>query len=292
MTVKDISRLEGYNSVYVANSNICANSTENFTPENCPILLLAADKKDDDRDYEVTAFAPIPYEYMNCWNTDGGIKLKYRCLILDHDDTAVKSTPDIHYPSFIKALRVLRPEMELLSLEQFVLYCFNPGFSGLCKDILKFNAVEQEYQYKIWKNYTKKNVPDFYPGFPELIKEYKKSGGIICVVSHSEKEQILRDYMLNCNQAPDLIFGWEFEESQRKPNPYPVMEIMKRFSLNNDDILVVDDSKPGLDMARSSNVTFAAAGWSHIIPEIKDYMKINSDYYFSTVDSLKKFILP
>jgi phosphoglycolate phosphatase-like HAD superfamily hydrolase len=217
--------------------------------------------------------------------------LKYRCLVLDHDDTVVKSTPDIHYPSFVEALKSLRPDMEALSLEEFVSYCFNPGFSELCKDILKFSMDEQEYQYKIWKSYTKTKVPDFYPGFPELIKEYKKLGGIICVVSHSETEQIVRDYMLNCNLTPDLIFGWELEEQQRKPNPYPIIEIMRRFNLESHDILVVDDLKPGLDMARSCNATFAGAGWSHVIPEIKNYMKINSDYYFSTIASFKNFIL-
>lgn len=217
--------------------------------------------------------------------------MKYRCLVLDHDDTVVKSTPAIHYPSFVEALKLLRPDMEALSLEEFVSYCFNPGFSELCKDILKFNMDEQKYQYKIWKSYTKTKVPDFYPGFPELIKEYKKLGGIICVVSHSESEQIVRDYMLNCNLTPDLIFGWELEEQQRKPNPYPIIEIMRRFNLKSNDILVVDDLKPGLDMARSCNTTFAGAGWSHIIPEIKEYMKINSDYYFSTISSFKKFIL-
>ncbi|MDF2578421.1 MAG: hypothetical protein K0S74_1905, partial [Chlamydiales bacterium] len=30
---------------------------------------------------------------------------------------------------------------------------------------------------------------------------------------------------------------------------------MKRFNLNTDEILVLDDLKPGLDMARSCNVT-------------------------------------
>ena len=217
--------------------------------------------------------------------------MKYRCLVLDHDDTVVKSTPDIHYPSFVEALKLLRPDMKALSLEEFISYCFNPGFSALCKDILKFNIDEQKYQYKIWKSYTKTKIPDFYPGFPELIKEYKKLGGIICVVSHSESEQIIRDYRLNCNLTPDLIFGWELEEQQRKPNPYPIIEIIRRFNLESNEILVVDDLKPGLDMARSCNTTFAGAGWSHVIPEIMDYMKINSDYYFSTVDSFKKFIL-
>jgi phosphoglycolate phosphatase/pyrophosphatase PpaX len=66
---------------------------------------------------------------------------------------------------------------------------------------------------------------------------------------------------------------------------------MKRFDLDSQEILVVDDLKPGLDMARSCNIPFVGAGWSHIIPEIKDYMKINSDYYFTTVESFKEFIL-
>lgn len=217
--------------------------------------------------------------------------MKYPCLILDHDDTAVRSTPDIHYPSFIEALKVLRPEMDIMSLEQFVLYCFKPGFSELCRDILKLTKAEQDYQYKVWKDYTSTRIPEFYPGFSELIVEYKNAGGIICVVSHSENSQIIRDYNHNCGFSPDLIFGWELEEEKRKPNPYPIIEIMKRFNFNNNDLLMLDDSKPGLDMARSCNIAFAAAGWSHIIPEIKDFMKINSDYYFSTVDSFKKFIL-
>ena len=219
--------------------------------------------------------------------------MKYKCLILDHDDTAVKSTPDIHYPSFIDALKTLRPDMKPLSFEEFVSYCFNPGFAELCSDILKFNKKEQEYQYNVWKKYTKTRVPDFYPGFPELIKEYKKSGGLITVVSHSENEQIKRDYMKNCGIIPDMIFGWDKDEQKRKPSPYPVMEIMKNFKLDNNEILVVDDLKPGLDMARSCSAAFAAAGWSHIhiIPDIRNYMKENSDYYFTTIDEFKKFIL-
>lgn len=216
--------------------------------------------------------------------------MKYRCLVLDHDDTVVKSTPDIHYPSFVEAMKILRPDMDMISFEEFVSYCFNPGFLSLCKDIMKFNEEEQAQQYKIWKSYTKTKIPDFYPGFAELIKEFKKLGGIVCVVSHSESEQIIRDYMLNCGFAPDLVFGWELEEHQRKPNPYPILEIMNRFDFKSNEILVVDDLKPGLDMARSCEVAFAGAGWSHVIPEIKEFMEKNSDYYFSTVDSFNEFI--
>ncbi len=217
--------------------------------------------------------------------------MKYKCLILDHDDTVTMSTPNIHYPSFVEALKVLRPNTEILTLEDFVSNCFSPGFSELCKDILKFNKEEQEYQYKVWTSYTKSKIPEFYPGFAELIKDFKNAGGIICVASHSESEQIKRDYMINCGIVPDKIFGWDLEVDKRKPNPYPIEEAMRIFNLSSKDILVVDDLKPGLDMAKSCDVDFASAGWSHLIPEIIDFMKDNSNYYLSSVSELRDLVL-
>ena len=35
--------------------------------------------------------------------------LNYRCLVLDHDDTVVRSEETVNYPSFLEALKVLRP---------------------------------------------------------------------------------------------------------------------------------------------------------------------------------------
>ena len=216
--------------------------------------------------------------------------MKYKCLILDHDDTVTMSTPNIHYPSFVEALKVLRPNAEILTFEEFVSNCFSPGFSELCKDVLKFNKEEQEYQYKVWTSYTKSKIPELYPGFAELIRDFKNAGGIICVASHSESEQIKRDYMINCGILPDKIFGWELKEDQRKPNSYPIEETMRIFNLSNKDILVVDDLKPGLDMAKSCDVDFASAGWSHLIPEIIEFMKENSSYYLSSVSDLRDLV--
>lgn len=88
--------------------------------------------------------------------------MKYKCLILDHDDTVVDSTQTIHYPSFIKALLKLRPERANMSLAEFVGYCFNPGFPELCLEILKFSSEELEYQQKIWKEFTHKCQPSFF----------------------------------------------------------------------------------------------------------------------------------
>jgi phosphoglycolate phosphatase/pyrophosphatase PpaX len=191
----------------------------------------------------------------------------------------------------VEALKALRPEENPISLEEFLTYSFHPGFSEMCKNILKLTDKEIEYQYKVWKSYTTKNIPDFYDGFPELIKKYKEAGGIVCVVSHSESQQIERDYRIKCGITPDLIFGWELGELQRKPNPYPILEIQTIFNLDKSDLLVVDDLKPGLDMAHSCAVDFAAAGWSHSIPQIIEHMKKHADYYFHSVKELSDFII-
>lgn len=216
--------------------------------------------------------------------------MTYKCLVLDHDDTVVHSTPVIHYPSFVEALKTLRPEKDPITLKEFVTYCFNPGFSALCSDVMGFDKTEQAVQYRIWRDYAESRIPGFFIGFPELITKYRDQGGLICVVSHSESKQILRDYRKHCHLEPDMIFGWDLEKDQRKPNPYPLEEIMRTYHLKPEELLVVDDLKPGLDMARSCGVDFAGAGWSHIIPEIADYMQTHSDYYFSTVDEFSEFL--
>ena len=53
---------------------------------------------------------------------------------------------------------------------------------------------------------------------------------------------------------------------------------------------MVDDLKPGLDMARACGVPFAGAGWGHDAPEIETYLRQNGDYYFKTVDALEQFL--
>ena len=47
----------------------------------------------------------------------------------------------------------------------------------------------------------------------------------------------------------------------------PLERIMERFVLRPEELLVVDDLKPGHDMARAAGVPFAAAGWANDIPE-------------------------
>jgi phosphoglycolate phosphatase-like HAD superfamily hydrolase len=214
---------------------------------------------------------------------------KYPCLVLDHDDTVVRSTPEIHFPAFKDTLSMLRPNINM-SLDDFMLYCFEPGFNSLCFDILKFTDKEMDYQLSNWKKHVNTHIPAFYDGFTQIIRRQKEAGGIVCVVSHSYSENILRDYRVNCGIEPDLIFGWERGEDKRKPNPYPLQEIMRKFNLLPKELIMIDDLKPGYDMAKSCEVDFACAGWSNQIPYIAEFMQENCDHYFNEVQKLENFL--
>ena len=84
--------------------------------------------------------------------------------------------------------------------------------------------------------------------------------------------------------------GQEQPVEQRKPNPWPLEEIMRRFSLGPSELLMIDDLKPGYDMARSCGVDFAAVGWANDIPQIEDFMRRNCRLYFKTVPELASWL--
>ena len=79
-------------------------------------------------------------------------------------------------------------------------------------------------------------------------------------------------------------------KEKRKPDPFTLLDIMERYSLSREEILVVDDLKPGYDMARAAGVDFAAAGWAYNIPEIESFMRDGCDYYLKTVDELAELL--
>ena len=153
-----------------------------------------------------------------------------------------------------------------------------------------FTDAELDRELEIWKDYVSKHVPTVYPGIKEIIERHKSEGGIVCVISHSFDFNIKRDYEANGLPQPDMIFGWECPPEHRKPSTYALEVISQKYGLGPEDMVMVDDLKPGYDMAHSYGVTFVGAGWSNDIPEIRNFMKSNSDFYFTKVEELYDFL--
>jgi hypothetical protein len=85
--------------------------------------------------------------------------MKYKCLIVDHDDTSVDSTPHIHYPAFLEAMKTLRPGMEKLGFEQYMMKNFEPGFGNFLMKELHFDKDEFLEEFRIWRGFTERITP-------------------------------------------------------------------------------------------------------------------------------------
>lgn len=211
--------------------------------------------------------------------------MKYRCLVFDHDDTTVRSTETIHYPSFREYMQLYHPE-HVVSLEVYFQKMFDPGLIPYYRDEVGMTDDDRRKEGEFWLAYVEKNIPTAYDGIREIMWRQKEAGGLVCVVSHSHEKNILRDFAANGLPVPDEVYGWSQPEELRKPNPYPLRQIMKRFDLEPKDVLMIDDLKPGLVMAKACGVDFAAAGWANDIPQIEQTMRENADYYCKTVADL------
>ncbi len=215
--------------------------------------------------------------------------MKYRCLVFDHDDTVVNSTATIHHPCFEAYLREFFPGRSC-SLEEYFLKNFHPGFIPMCKEEYGLSDADLEIEYRYWQDYVRSRIPQAYPGLRELMERHRAKGGLLTVISHSTAWNIRRDYKANGLPEPDLVFGWEQPPEQRKPHPWPLEEILRRFALEPSEVLMIDDLKPGYDMARAVGVDFAAVGWANDIPQIESFMRQNCRLYFKTVAELAAFL--
>lgn len=212
--------------------------------------------------------------------------LKYPCLVLDHDDTVVQSEATINYPFFCYILDKFRPGATITK-EQYTHGCCHLGFAQMCREYYNFTEQELVDEFLQWKDYVRENVPPPYPGILEIVRRQKEECGLICVVSHSSEENITRDYRTHFGILPDAIYGWDLPEEKRKPSTFPLDDIMKRYNLQPNQLLVVDDLKPAWEMASKAGVPIGYAGWSREdCPEIAEEMEKLCDFSFKSTKDL------
>ena len=216
--------------------------------------------------------------------------LKYPCLVIDHDDTVVQSEATVNYPFFVYILDQYRPGTTI-TMEEYVEGCRHLGFADMCRKWYGFTEQELVDEYKGWQDYLKYHIPAAFPGVGNIIRRQKEAGGLICVVSHSSDQNILRDYKTHFGIVPDAIYSWDLPEHLRKPSTYPLEDIMKRYGLSPSQLLVVDDMKPAYEMASGAGVPIAFAAWGRKdYPKIAEEMKRLCDFSFDSTKDLENFL--
>lgn len=216
--------------------------------------------------------------------------MKYPCLVLDHDETVVQSEKTIGYPCFCLTLARLRPQ-KTITLDEYVQGCHELGFVDMCRQRYGFSDTELQEEYNDWMEYVRHHTPAPFQGIKEIIHQQKKSGGLICVVSHSAEANISRDYQEHFGIIPDAIYGCDFPKEQQKPSPYPLLHIMEKYNLKPEEILVVDDMKLACQMATPLGISVAFAAWGkEDFPEIAREMEALCDFSFHSTQALYNFL--
>lgn len=216
--------------------------------------------------------------------------LKYPCLVLDHDDTVVQTERTIGYPYFRDYIERIRPG-RTLSFSEYVRDCNNMVFADMCRERWQFTDAELREEYLGWKDYSRIHIPELCHGMERVIRRQKEAGGLVCVASLSTREIIERDYLYHIGFLPDAIYDYDLPPEKRKPEPFALEDIMKRFGLKPEQLLVVDDMKLGFDMASRINAPTAFAGWSKgEFPELTLQMRQLCSYSFDSPEEFEKFL--
>lgn len=216
--------------------------------------------------------------------------LRYKCLVLDHDDTVVQTEKAIGYPYFKEYIERVRPGHSL-TYPEYVADCNNMIFADMCRWKWQFTDEELLEEYLGWKAYSLQHMPPIFPGIDRIIHRQKEEGGLVCVSSLSSRDNITRDYAEHFGMQPDVIYDYDLPQEQRKPNPYSLLDIMARYDLAPEEILVVDDLKLAWRMAHPLGVPVAFAAWGkQEFPELAEEMRSLCDFSFDTTEALEHFL--
>lgn len=216
--------------------------------------------------------------------------MRYKCLVLDHDETVVQTEKTIGYPFFCEILQQFRPGATI-GITEYVQDCHRLGFADLCRQRFQFTEAELKIEHEAWSKYILTKIPEIFDGIERIIQRHKAAGGLLCVVSHSTEDVINRDYLAHFGLLPDAVYGWDLPPQQRKPNTYPLEAIMERFHLSAQEILVVDDSKLGWEMAHPLKIDIAFSAWGkEDFPHLSAEMKNLCNYSFASTKDLEMFL--
>jgi beta-phosphoglucomutase-like phosphatase (HAD superfamily) len=218
------------------------------------------------------------------------MSMNYRCLVLDHDDTVFDSGYSIHYQAFLKSLHFIKPHLPKPSFAEFTRANFHIGFMRMCQELYGFSDRDMEDEYRIWKSFTQKHTSQAFEGFKDLLIQFKQHGGVVAVVSFSERDEIVRDYRQNFDFEPDLIFAYDTHRNNLKPSPYPVYTCLDHFNLRKDSVLVIDDNPSGYLMAQNAQVEAYFCTWAHQDACIMDMIKQQKGPMLKSVDQLHSLL--
>ncbi len=177
---------------------------------------------------------------------------KIKLVIFDLDGTLVDSKYDL-----TDAVNFTRKQYGFgpLSVDKVASY-LGSGITALVKAVLADLKNEDfDLAVKIFKDNYAKHLTDktiAYDGVKEMLSTISQSKVLLSNKDEKFSKQILETLGLS-KFFTEIYGGDSFKE--KKPNPLPIYEIMKNFSLNKEDIVMVGDGTNDVMVGKNAGIT-------------------------------------
>ena len=177
---------------------------------------------------------------------------KIKLVIFDLDGTLVDSKYDLtDSVNFVRKKHGLNP----LPVDKVASY-LGSGITALVKAVLaelkneNFDLAVKMFKDNYAKHLTDKTVP--YNNITEVLSNISQPKVLLSNKDEKFSKQILKT--LNLSQYFTEIYGGDsFKE--KKPNPLPIYEIMKKFSLNKENLVMIGDGANDIMVGKNAGIT-------------------------------------
>lgn len=176
----------------------------------------------------------------------------YKLIISDFDGTLV-DTFNANYKAYLLAFNDFNLS---LSANEYA-YIYGHRWDKMCELL----NVPLEYRKEIHKRkgeYYKNlyNLLKLNNELLEILKKFQTQGGLVAIASTATKETLLGilDHF-NIKDMFDYIVSGK-DIINPKPNPEIHYNIIEHFSVDKNDVLVIEDSKIGFECAINANIDY------------------------------------
>ena len=208
----------------------------------------------------------------------------FKGILFDIDGT-LASTNELIFSSFNY---ITKKYMNKTLTNEEVIALFGPTEDQILQEWFpdKYEEVKKDYYEFYRKNHTNAKI---YPGLIELLDFLKSKNIILGIYTGKGRTAavITLEEIKAKNYFEMIITGNDLVK--RKSSGEGLLLFMEKFHLSNDEILMIGDSPADVKAARAVNVKIASVLWDSYSKDL--VLTLGSDYYFHSVDELRKFIL-
>lgn len=208
---------------------------------------------------------------------------KFKCFVFDIDGTIV-STNELIFASYN---HVTKKYLNKTLTKEEIIALFGPPEDIILAEWFgdKVEQVKEDY-YKFYTdnhNSMAKEI-DGLEAVLQLIKS--KAIPMAIFTGKGRKTSLITLEKIGMLDYFDMLVTGD-DVQNHKPSPDGLVKIVDHYKFNPEEVLLIGDAPSDIEAAKSVGVKSATVLWDCYAEE--EVFRLNSDYYFSTVNELKEF---